>query len=58
MLGMIWGIVLIFNLEKSHDLRQKPISYPEEIQIAKAGDTLIVNSVSDSIYIGFKHLNK
>lgn len=33
----------------------KPISYPEEIQIAKPGDTLIVSSVSDSIYIGFKH---
>lgn len=32
----------------------KPISYPEEIQIAKAGDTLIVSSVSDSIYIAFK----
>jgi hypothetical protein len=38
-----------------HDSNVKPISYPEEIQIAKAGDTLIVTSVSDSIYIGFKH---
>jgi hypothetical protein len=35
--------------------QEKPISCPEEIQIAKAGDTLIVSSVSDSIYIGFKH---
>lgn len=35
--------------------KTKPISYPEEIEIAKPGDTLIVTSVSDSIYIGFKH---
>lgn len=32
----------------------KPISYPEEIQAVRAGDTLYVSSVSDSIYIGFK----
>ena len=36
----------------------KPISYPEEIQAVRAGDTLYVSSVSDSIYIGFKPLNK
>lgn len=36
----------------------KPISYPEEIQAVRAGDTLIVYSVSDSIYIGFKPLKK
>lgn len=35
-----------------------PISYPEEIQAVRAGDTLYVSSVSDSIYIGFKPLNK
>ncbi len=35
--------------------KTKPISYPEEIEIAKPGDTLIVTSVRDSIYIGFKH---
>lgn len=33
----------------------KPISYPKLIQIAKAGDTLVVVSVSDSIYLGFKN---
>jgi hypothetical protein len=35
--------------------QEKPISYPEEIQAVRAGDTLYVSSVSDSIYIGFKH---
>lgn len=38
--------------------QEKPISYPEEIQAVRAGDTLHVSSVSDSIYIGFKPLNK
>ena len=33
----------------------KSISYPEEIQIAKEGDTLIVYSVKDSIYVKFKN---
>lgn len=31
-----------------------PVSFPEEIDSVKTGDTLIVNKVSDSIYIGFK----
>lgn len=35
--------------------QDKPISYPEEIQAVRAGDTLYVSSVSDSIYIGFKN---
>lgn len=35
--------------------QEKAISYPEEIQAVRAGDTLYVSSVSDSIYIGFKH---
>ena len=39
-------------------LKNKPISYPEEIQAVRVGDTLIVSSVSDSIYIGFKPLKK
>ena len=30
------------------------VSLPEEIILAKKGDTLIVERVSDSIYIGFK----
>lgn len=33
---------------------QKPISLPEEIYMAEAGDTLIVSKVADSIYIQFK----
>lgn len=32
-----------------------PISLPEEISLAKEGDILIVEKVTDSIYIGFKH---
>lgn len=31
------------------------VSLPEEILQAKKGDVLIVEKVSDSIYIGFKH---
>ena len=31
-----------------------PISYPEEICLAKKGDTLVVINVADSIYLGFK----
>lgn len=50
-LGILSGIV-IFGLIQKYE--SKPISYPEEIQIAKPGDTLIVYSVKDSIYIGFK----
>lgn len=30
------------------------VSLPEEIILAKKGDTLIIERVSDSIYIGFK----
>lgn len=33
---------------------QKPISLPEEIYMAEAGDTLVVSKVADSIYIQFK----
>jgi hypothetical protein len=53
MIGMLAGIALLASLEDSKNL--KPISYPEEIQAVRAGDTLYVSSVSDSIYIGFKH---
>jgi hypothetical protein len=51
------NIIIIVNKEidnSNQSKQEKPISYPEEIQIAKEGDTLIVSSVSDSIYIGFK----
>ena len=54
-IGMLLGIVTISLLHVYKSKQEKPISYPEEIQIAEAGDTLIVSSVSDSIYIGFKH---
>lgn len=51
---IILGIGMLYVAYKYESKQEKPISYPEEIQIAKAGDTLIVSSVSDSIYIGFK----
>jgi hypothetical protein len=49
--------ILVMNLTQlQFQLKQDiPISYPEEIQAVRAGDTLYVSSVSDSIYIGFKH---
>jgi hypothetical protein len=34
--------------------QQKPISLPEEIYLAEAGDTLVVEKVSDSIYIRYR----
>ena len=49
---MLLGCFALSKLQNSSD---KPISYPEEIQAVRAGDTLYVSSVSDSIYIGFKH---
>lgn len=54
MLGMMAGIVTLGMLQDSKSTL-KTISYPEEIQAVRAGDTLYVSSVSDSIYIGFKH---
>jgi len=50
-------IAFYINVE-INESKSKPISYPEEIQAVRAGDTLYVSSVSDSIYIGFKPLNK
>ena len=55
LVGFLIGHFIVILFINTSD--EKPISYPEEIQIAKAGDTLIVSSVSDSIYIGFKHSN-
>lgn len=50
-------ILFVFTLMAAYIndaiIESKPISYPEEIQTVKAGDTLYVTSVSDSIYIGF-----
>ena len=55
MVGILLGIVILGSLQKYESKNLKPISYPEEIQAVRAGDTLYVSSVSDSIYIGFKH---
>jgi hypothetical protein len=54
MLGILLGGTS-FTLLYTKSYTPKPISYPKEIQIAKAGDTLVVVSVSDSIYLGFKN---
>ena len=54
-LVMILTIILVDKLKNFDYNSGKPISYPEEIQIAKPGDTLIVYAVKDSIYIGFKN---
>ena len=45
----------VIDNNNNQSKQDKPISYPEEIQAVRAGDTLYVSSVSDSIYIGFKH---
>lgn len=51
-LGILSGIIILGLIQR---YESKPISYPEEIQIAKPGDTLIIYAVKDSIYIGFKN---
>ena len=51
---LIVGFVCDMNTYKKLP-NEKPISYPEEIQAVRAGDTLYVYSVSDSIYLGFKN---
>lgn len=55
-IGSLFGWYVLFPFFDNY--KTKPISYPEEIQAVRAGDTLYVSSVSDSIYIGFKPLNK
>jgi len=54
--GLLFGFYVLGPLLDNDET--KPISYPEEIQAVRAGDTLYVSSVSDSIYIGFKPLKK
>lgn len=51
--------ITIFEYLASREpiVRDKQISLPEEIQLAKPGDTLIVESVTDKINIGFKPKN-
>lgn len=54
--ALILCLGLLYFLESKHELKKQiPVSYPEEISEAKVGDLLIVESVSDSIYLGFKH---
>jgi len=54
---LFWAILLLFLSYKEIFKKQSlnNVSLPEEIILAKKGDTLIVEKVSDSIYIGFKH---
>jgi hypothetical protein len=51
-------VVSVSLLQSEYDTtkwtQQKPISLPEEIYLAEAGDTLVVHRVSDSIYIQYK----
>jgi hypothetical protein len=51
-------VVSVSLLQSGYDTtkwtQQKPISLPEEIYLAEAGDTLVVHRVSDSIYIQYK----
>ena len=51
----IWLAHFDYGVPKELLKKEKSISYPEEIQAVKAGDTLYVSSVSDSIYINFKN---
>jgi uncharacterized membrane protein len=62
-LTILWTLYVVIHIvtyviNVINKSETKPISYPEEIQAVRAGDTLYVSSVSDSIYIGFKPLNK
>lgn len=54
---MIVGIIclIISHLIYVRHSNTSPISLPEEIYIAKPGDTLMVLEVSDSIYLGYTH---
>lgn len=45
----------VYNISNQIKNNQTIVSLPEEIKQAQEGDTLIVEKVSDSIYIGFKH---
>lgn len=49
--------ILIFEYLESRKpiVRDKQVSFPKEIQSVKAGDTLIVESVTNKINIKLKH---
>ena len=50
---------LILYLTKYNNFNDKVVSIPEEIQLVKKGDTLIVEQITkDSIIIGFKQKEK
>jgi hypothetical protein len=53
LISIIAGFSIRF-IENSSN-KELPVSLPEEIAIAKAGDVLEVYTVSDSIYVKFKH---
>ena len=55
LVAIVLAVVLVNVIIDYKSNTIKPISYPEEIQAVRAGDTLYVSSVSDSIYIGFKN---
>lgn len=58
LLILVVGICSI-RLVQFYKDRQKnkeiPVSLPEEISLAKAGDRLVVMCVSDSIYLGYSN---
>jgi hypothetical protein len=48
-------VYTISNISKTiENLNKDKVSLPEEISLVEEGDTLIVEKVTDSIYIGFK----
>ena len=51
--------ILIIYLTKYNNYKDKVVSLPEEIQLVKIGNTLIVEQITkDSIIIGFKQKEK
>ena len=55
-IGVIIAGLLTADYERPTNrwTQAKPISFPEEIYLAEPGDTLIVEKVSDSIYIRYR----
>lgn len=56
MICLSWFIVGITIISLNHNKVENnlKVSFPEEMCLAKQGDVLIVEKVSDSIYLGFK----
>lgn len=56
---MLIGTYFIQTKSSRYNFRKElPVSLPEELPVAKEGDTLYIIGVSDSIYIGFKNYKK